>query len=88
MSYNGPDSLAALEEFAPEAMVLDLGMPGMSGLDVARQVCKRPGNPPLLIALTGWGQSADRELTRAAGFRHHLTKPVDFAELHALLAGP
>ena len=87
VSYNGPDSLAALEEFAPEAMVLDLGMPGMSGLDVARQVCKRPGNPPLLIALTGWGQSADRELTRAAGFRHHLTKPVDFAELHALLAG-
>jgi CheY-like chemotaxis protein len=40
----------------------------------------------VLIALTGWGQSADRELTRAAGFRHHLTKPVDFAELHALLA--
>jgi DNA-binding response OmpR family regulator len=40
----------------------------------------------VLVALTGWGQSADRELTRDAGFRHHLTKPVDFAELHALLA--
>jgi signal transduction histidine kinase len=86
VAYNGPDSLDALEEFAPEVMVLDLGMPGMSGLDVARKVRKRPGTPPKLVALTGWGQSADRELTRAAGFSHHLTKPVDFTELHALLA--
>jgi signal transduction histidine kinase len=86
VSYNGADSLAALDGFDAEAVILDLGMPGMSGLDVARQVCKREGTRPVLIALTGWGQSADRELTRAAGFRHHLTKPVDFAELHALLA--
>jgi signal transduction histidine kinase len=86
VAYNGPDSLDALEEFAPEVMVLDLGMPGMSGLDVARHVRRRPGTPPTLVALTGWGQSADRELTRAAGFSHHLTKPVDFRELHALLA--
>ena len=86
VAYNGPDALNAVEEFAPHTLVLDLGMPGMSGLDVARQVHKRPGTPPELIALTGWGQSADRELTRAAGFRHHLTKPVDFSELQSLLS--
>ena len=87
VAYNGPDALNLVESFAPDVVVLDLGMPGMSGLDVARQIRKRPGSPPMLIALTGWGQSADRELTRVAGFKHHLTKPVDFAELHALLAG-
>jgi signal transduction histidine kinase/CheY-like chemotaxis protein len=86
VAYNGPDALNLVESFLPDVVVLDLGMPGMSGLDVARQIRKRPGTPPVLVALTGWGQSADRELTRDAGFRHHLTKPVDFAELHALLA--
>jgi signal transduction histidine kinase len=86
VAYNGPDALGLVERFEPDVLVLDLGMPGMSGLDVARQVRKRPGTPPVLVALTGWGQSADRELTRFAGFRHHLTKPIDFAELHALLA--
>jgi signal transduction histidine kinase/CheY-like chemotaxis protein len=85
VAYNGPDALNLVESFDPDVLVLDLGMPGMSGLDVARQVRKRPGHQPTLVALTGWGQSADRELTRVAGFRHHLTKPVDFAEMHALL---
>jgi len=86
VAYNGPDALDYVEGFDPEVLVLDLGMPGMSGLDVARQLRKRPDNHAVLVALTGWGQSADRELTRAAGFRHHLTKPVDFAEMQALLA--
>jgi signal transduction histidine kinase/CheY-like chemotaxis protein len=87
VAYDGPGAISLVESFAPEVVVLDLGMPGMSGLDVARQIRKRPEPAPMLIALTGWGQSADRELTRDAGFRHHLTKPVNFAELHALLAG-
>ena len=86
VAYNGPDALGLSEEFGPDVLILDLGMPGMSGLDVARHVRGRPGTPPVLIALTGWGQSADRELTRVAGFRHHLTKPIDFAEMQALLA--
>ena len=86
VAYNGPDALELVEDFKPDVAVLDLGMPGMSGLDVARRIRKRPGNRCELIALTGWGQSADRELTRAAGVRHHLTKPVDFTELHALLS--
>jgi CheY-like chemotaxis protein len=86
VAYSGPDALNCVEEFDPEVILLDLGMPGMSGLDVAHQIHRRPGAHPELIALTGWGQSADRELTRVAGFRHHLTKPVDFAELQAVLA--
>ena len=85
IAFSGPQALALLDAFDPQVAVLDLGMPGMSGLDVARQIRARPGNRCALVALTGWGQSADRELTRAAGFRHHLTKPVDFRELHALL---
>ena len=67
--------------------VLDLGMPGMSGLDLARRLRARDGDGDCtLIALTGWGQASDRELTRAAGFSHHLTKPVDFDAMQALLA--
>jgi CheY-like chemotaxis protein len=85
VAYNGPVALNLVESFAPDVVVLDLGMPGMSGLDVARQIRKRPEPQPVLVALTGWGQSQDRELTRVAGFDHHLTKPVDFAELQALL---
>jgi CheY-like chemotaxis protein len=67
--------------------VLDLGMPGMSGLDVARRIRERRGDGDCtLIALTGWGQESDRQLTRVAGFAHHLTKPVDFGEMQAVLA--
>jgi CheY-like chemotaxis protein len=86
IAYNGRDALDRAESFAPDIAVLDLGMPGMSGLDVARRLRARPDNRCTLVALTGWGQSADREMTRQAGFRHHLTKPVDFSEMHALLA--
>ena len=67
--------------------VLDLGMPGMNGLDLARRL--REGDTDdecTLIALTGWGQASDRELTRSAGFSHHLTKPVDFDAMQSLLA--
>jgi len=67
-------------------MLLDLGMPGMDGFTVARHAradarfaCLR------ILALTGWGQAADRERTREAGFDHHLTKPVDFEALETWL---
>jgi DNA-binding response OmpR family regulator len=67
--------------------VLDIGMPGMSGLDVARRIREQfDADDCTLIALTGWGQESDRELTRDAGFAHHLTKPVNFDEMQAVLA--
>jgi CheY-like chemotaxis protein len=61
-------------------------MPGMGGLEVARALRQRVGREVRLIAVTGWGQARDREMTREAGFDFHLTKPVDREELEALLA--
>jgi len=85
--YDGPAALAALDEFAPAAVVLDLGMPGMDGCEVARQI-RRHGrlHDVPLIALTGWGQEEDRRRSRQAGFDHHLVKPADMRALLGLLA--
>jgi len=86
--YDGEAALAALAHFPADAVLLDLGMPGMDGLEVARQIRLDARLARVrLLALTGWGQQADRERTRAAGFDHHLTKPVDFAALEAWLTG-
>jgi two-component system CheB/CheR fusion protein len=87
VAHDGPAALAACERFAPQLMLLDLGMPGMSGLDVALHVRARANGDVLtLVALTGWGQAEDRERTRAAGFDHHLVKPVDIGVLQALVS--
>ncbi len=84
------DGLAGLEAaaaFRPEVAVLDIGMPRMSGYDLARNVRRQAwGKDMLLIAVTGWGQAEDRQRTAEAGFDHHLIKPVDPAELARLLA--
>jgi CheY-like chemotaxis protein/two-component sensor histidine kinase len=83
--YGGAAALAALPAFAPGVVLLDLGMPAMDGFDVARAL-RADGNTDVrIVALTGWGQRADRERTRAAGFDHHLTKPVDLQALAAWL---
>jgi CheY-like chemotaxis protein len=87
-SRDGLDALAQFEQFAPEVVVLDIGLPGLNGYEVARRI--RAMNitpPPVLVALTGWGQEEDRRRTVEAGFDHHLVKPVDFDALKALLAG-
>jgi CheY-like chemotaxis protein len=84
--YNGPDALEVLETYDPGVMLLDIGMPGMDGLEVARRVRQRNGCQDItLIALTGWGQKEDLDNTQAAGFDHHLTKPVDVEALTKLL---
>ncbi len=84
--YGGPAALAALPGFAPSVVLLDLGMPEMDGFDVARAIRAEGHAHVRIVALTGWGQQADRERTRAAGFDHHLTKPVDLAALATWLA--
>jgi two-component system CheB/CheR fusion protein len=76
------DGIAALEvarEFCPRVILLDLGLPGMDGYEVASLIRRRQraGSPQVLVATTGYGQETDRQRTRAAGFAHHLTKPVD-----------
>ncbi|MDE2049947.1 MAG: response regulator [Gammaproteobacteria bacterium] len=85
--HGGREALALARRERPNALVLDIGMPGMSGYEVARHIRAEDwGRDALLIAVTGWGQREDRERSRAAGFDHHLTKPVDPDTLQGLLA--
>src|SRR5690606_30218144 len=85
---DGEAALAAVRDFHPSIVLLDLGMPGMDGYEVARRIRERPDElgRPLLIALTGWGQPEDRRRTREAGFDDHPVKPVDLGVLKSLLA--
>ncbi|HEX7383577.1 MAG TPA: ATP-binding protein [Burkholderiaceae bacterium] len=87
VAHDGAAALAAFERRPADAALLDLGMPGMDGLEVARRLRALPGGERVrLIALTGWGQAADRARTHEAGFDEHLVKPVDIDALQALLA--
>ena len=89
--YDGPAALAALDAMAdtpPDAVVLDIGMPEMDGYAVAQRVRANPRFAAVkIIALTGWGQQADRVRSKSSGIDHHLTKPVDWKVLEGLLAG-
>jgi CheY-like chemotaxis protein len=74
------------EQFAPRVALLDIGMPGTNGYDVARALRRVHGRRVTLVAVTGWGQAADRRRSSEAGFDHHLTKPVDPGTLTQLLS--
>ena len=85
--HSGRAALQAVESFRPDVVVLDIGMPGMDGYEVARRIRANAANRGiLLIALTGWGQEEDRQRSAAAGFNHHLVKPADIDELRQLLS--
>jgi PAS domain S-box-containing protein len=85
VAHTGPDALAMAAEHRPHIAVLDIGMPGMSGYDIAQRIRQEAwGERTILIAVTGWGQEDDRRKSRAAGFDHHLTKPVDIEVLERL----
>ena len=85
--HDGTAALARIEPFGPHVVLLDLGMPGMDGLETAERIrIGPPGDQPVLIAITGWGQEQDRRLTQAAGFTAHLTKPVNLDQLEAVLS--
>jgi len=80
VAYDGKTALAAAETDRPDVVLLDIGLPGMSGHDVCRQVREQPwGRHIRMIALTGWGQEEDRRKSREAGFDGHLVKPIDIA---------
>jgi CheY-like chemotaxis protein len=82
----GAAALAAIEFNCPDVVLLDIGMPGMDGCEVARRIRKNPNyDHVVLIALTGWGQTEDRQRTQAAGFNHHLVKPADITDLRSIL---
>jgi CheY-like chemotaxis protein len=87
VAHDGAGALAMLDSHRPSLVLLDIGMPGMDGYEVARRMRAHPGGRDLvLIALTGWGQAEDRELSRQAGFDRHLVKPADVEQLQQLLA--
>jgi PAS domain S-box-containing protein len=85
-AYDGTDAIELCETFQPQVAVLDIGMPGRSGYDVAQRLRALRGRDIKLIALTGWGSEADVQRARDAGFDHHLTKPVEPAALGELLS--
>jgi signal transduction histidine kinase/ActR/RegA family two-component response regulator len=86
-AHDGPSGLDAALQHQPEVIVCDLGLPGLDGYEIARTVRQVPRlRSSLLVAVSGYGESADREKSRIAGFSHHLTKPADPMELADLIA--
>ena len=84
--YDGSSAVNVGSEFRPRVAILDIGMPGTNGYEVARALRIRQGDTITLVALTGWGQETDRRRAAEAGFDHHLVKPVDPGTLNVLLA--
>lgn len=86
-AYDGPQAIDHAAEYRPDIVLLDIGLPGMSGYEVARRIRQEPwGRQMTLIALTGWGQEEDRRHAEEAGFDYHLVKPVEATALAKLLA--
>ncbi|MBX3413969.1 MAG: response regulator [Pirellulales bacterium] len=86
VASDGPTALEAAREFQPDLVLLDIGLPGMSGYDVAAELRKLPGlQSAVLVALTGYGQEEDRQRTQTAGFSRHLVKPIAFDVLQQVL---
>ncbi|WP_203545343.1 response regulator [Candidatus Laterigemmans baculatus] len=88
-AHDGPSTLEKAEEFKPNLVLLDIGLPRMDGLAVATELRKRAHfADTLLAALTGFGQEEDRQRSKEAGFDEHLIKPVDVDTLRQLLEHP
>jgi CheY-like chemotaxis protein len=85
VAYNGPSGIAVAQEFMPDVVMLDIGMPSMNGYEVAR-VLRSMAPRLVIVAVTGWGHEAALRQAREAGFDHHLVKPVNDATLVDLLA--
>lgn len=87
VSHSAEDALSVVTEFQPDLVISDIGMPGMSGMELAQRLRSLSDlKQPLLVALTGYGQESDRQQVLAAGFDKHLTKPIGMAILEQLLA--
>ncbi len=85
-AHDGPDALDICEAFRPQVVLLDIGLPTMNGLDVARELRQKPwGREMFLVALTGWSQEQDRELSREAGFDKHVVKPITHDALEKII---
>jgi signal transduction histidine kinase/FixJ family two-component response regulator len=86
VAFDGPNAVKIAADFHPEVVLLDIGMPGMNGYQVAKQLRQLPGlEQTVLIALTGYGQDEDRRCSHEAGFHHHLVKPAHLSAVEVLL---
>lgn len=84
--YDGLRAIAAADAFRPDLILLDIGLPGMNGHEVAREIRQTPwGGTTTIIAVSGWGEEADRQQSRAAGFDHHVVKPLDYDAVKRLM---
>lgn len=84
-AHDGLEAVRAADEFLPEAALLDIGLPHLSGYDVARHIRGKRGGEVLLVAITGWGTAEDVKKSEDAGFDHHFTKPADPDRLKRIL---
>ncbi len=88
VAFNGPEALSVAREFKPHVAVLDLGLPGLDGFEVARQLrTLETCRSTRLIALTGYGQTEHKNQSTAAGFEHHFVKPVELEDLTRVIGG-
>jgi CheY-like chemotaxis protein len=86
LARSGTEALAVAGEYRPHVMMLDIGLPGMSGYDLCRTLRQNPVlKTTVFIAQTGWGQDEHRQMARDAGFHHHMVKPLSFDALEKLL---
>jgi CheY-like chemotaxis protein len=84
-AHDGHSAIDAASTFKPDIVFLDIGLPGMSGYEVARRL-RESASTLTLVAVTGWGEEEDRQRSREAGFDHHLVKPVELSTLEKLIA--
>jgi CheY-like chemotaxis protein len=85
-THDGLAAIEAAEQFRPDLILLDIGLPKLNGYDACRRMREQSWSAGMVIvALTGWGQAEDRRRSQEAGFDHHLIKPVEFAALQKIL---
>jgi CheY-like chemotaxis protein len=85
-AHDGFEAIETAREFHPKAILMDLGMPKLNGYEATQRIREQPwGRDMIIIAMTGWGQEADRTQSREAGCDSHLVKPVNLSELESLL---
>ena len=87
LAYDGPSALDVAIDYRPDVVLLDIGLPGLDGYEVAQRIRQQAAlKSIMLVALTGYGQESDRQRSQHAGFDHHLVKPADFDKIENLLA--
>ena len=86
-AHDGPTALEAALDYRPDVVLLDIGLPGLDGFEVAKRIRQQPTlQNVVLVAMTGYGQESDRQRSQEAGFDHHLVKPADFEKVQQILA--